>query len=524
MNRKQESPRVSRQALRACRELLRQVDHPRVLRNNILLRHVPVYEIACPAFSHRLRRVIEAALELVTPRQRAVLLRCDLGGERFSIVANDIGISERHLFRERAKSLAWIASSVLTADLTSAVTPIAVDDSTELLLALARSLEQSGETRRASELLITGVRNISDAFNRCRVETRLAFLYVSAGSIESAKHSIERARALCRDVEVDSWIADYVDLAAAQVAWDECNDQDAERLLNKGLRQLRRSSALNLDWRNFDALAKALLTRSIFDYDHGRLKDAQNCVDEGLSVLNKSLNADATVSLDLRLEAGLIRMTKDGDHEYYAKSLSECYAQAIGQNLVREALGIRVKAGSLYRKLNDLERAHSILATTLSAARANTSGDVLACALIEHAMVDQLQGRSYDALSKLEEGYPYMRGLKSLQDVARLVEASVSLTVQDYRKALALSEVLENHFQGMGRLRCVAETLHIRARALMGVARFTDARLAASASMEIFEQIRIPAGINRSRKLLLAVGTRRNRITHVPQSSQGSPA
>lgn len=506
MSRKHQEPRVSKPLLRACRELLRHADHPVRLKGNILLQKLCPHGIPPPSFSHRLRRFLSEALEHVTPRQQCIVTRCDLGGERILDVANRLGISERHAFRERTKAHEAIASYVCASDFGSASHLIVVSDPTDLLFASARSFEQSGQAKRALDILTTSLPQVSDPLNQCRIEIRLAQLNLSVGLLKTAKQNLLRARTLGSQVDRDNWLNGYPDLADAYLAWKECKVDIAEQLLRKALTHLRRSSLASSDYRGLDALALALRTRALFDFDSGHLEEAGRSAAEGLAVIDRSPAPDATIFLRLRAaQVAFVRAGEYSDNDYAAKYLSDCYTQANSQNLLRDAIGIRLRFGTLLRQIGQIGRAQTVLSSTLSFARLYASPDLLADALFEHAIVDNLQNRPHDALAKLAEAAPYNRLFARDQHTATLVEATSYLRLQDYGKALEKAEMLESHYRSTGLRRLAAESLEIRALALAGLTRFAEARQAADSAAETFERIGMLARAIKTRALPLRV-------------------
>lgn len=504
---------VSGSLVRACRDLLRHADHPDRLKSNILLKRLSACNLLPSSFAARLNLVIREALECVTPRQRCIVKRCDLGRERIRDVACDLGISERHAFRERNKAHRQIAEYISGAELESPSYSMLASDQTELLLALARSLEQCGQTERALVVLRNSLHYLSDALTQCRIELRLSELNISIGLLKSARCNLERARLLSSEFHPDSWLYGHIDLAEAKLAWEEDNVDLAERLLQKALVHLRRSTIAADDYSALDALGLALVTHAMLAFDRGHLAGAARAVSEGLAVMDRNPNPNATISLDLRVWSALIRMAADADHEYAAKCLSDCYNQAVSQNLVREAIGISAKIGSLLSQLRQFDRAHEVLTATLLVARGNCAPDALVETLVAHARVDNLRKRPQDALAKLAEArrcdqrfdVPTYRS-KNFMD---LTEAGAYLSLKNYSRALERARAVECHYREAGLVRLSAASLEVCAFALAGLNEFTNAREVARESAEAFERIGMPARATPARALLLNLGMNR---------------
>lgn len=100
------------------------------------------------------RERLEAALSELPARWLAIVVRCDLGGELYAGVAADLGISKRHLYRERRKALALLAEVLRVGSAPKArTTAVEVDPQ----LAAAVALSNTDRVARAVPILETAL-------------------------------------------------------------------------------------------------------------------------------------------------------------------------------------------------------------------------------------------------------------------------------------------------------------------------------------------------------------------------------
>jgi DNA-directed RNA polymerase specialized sigma24 family protein len=97
-------PRYDAETIRACAELLRYVDESRPFRPNAI-----TARMAASTDIREVTKVVHASLADLSPRQREIVVRCDVRGERYGAVATALYVSERHVFRERLSVLNHIA-------------------------------------------------------------------------------------------------------------------------------------------------------------------------------------------------------------------------------------------------------------------------------------------------------------------------------------------------------------------------------------------------------------------------------
>ena len=136
-------------------------------------------------------------------RQREIVARCDIRGERYDAVAKSLHVSERHVFRERRTALSAVAHRLLT-ELPAAVKPAVTvaPDAFDVRVALSEALENGGNWQAAAGILERLAADVAAAEERGLVEIRLARLYRDAEQIVPAHHHALLARTLASRVTI----------------------------------------------------------------------------------------------------------------------------------------------------------------------------------------------------------------------------------------------------------------------------------------------------------------------------------
>src|ERR1022692_2734190 len=131
----------------AIRDVLRHLDHPERLQVNPLVswQFLGVSEQASGAA--RVKKAIDLAIEGLSPRQREIVRRCDLRGHTHRSVINDLGITERHFYRERRSALESISANLVSPRQTTVTvsTTRITEEPSGLYMAFVEAARQVGD-------------------------------------------------------------------------------------------------------------------------------------------------------------------------------------------------------------------------------------------------------------------------------------------------------------------------------------------------------------------------------------------
>src|SRR5580700_6828017 len=330
MSRKRLSrPRFDAETIRACGDLLRCIEESRPLRANPLAKRIS------PSVDRRdVARVIQSAFAELSLRQREIVVRCDIGGERYNAVAKSLHVSERHVFRERRTALSAIAHRFLNelpveSEPVVTVAPVAFD----VRIALSEALENGGNWQSAADVLERLAADVAAAEERGLVEIRLARLYRDAEQIVPAHHHAGLARTLASRVAVGHELQSLeADLAVAGVAVASGDWKLAGDLAQQSIVRLRPFTPGSLGKRVPNALAEALLLKAELLVDNGGVDTAFTLASEACSVLGKNA-AEPSTEIGARAMVALTSLLLMKDAQRSEALRWEGYREALAPGL-----------------------------------------------------------------------------------------------------------------------------------------------------------------------------------------------
>jgi tetratricopeptide (TPR) repeat protein len=158
-------------------DLLRKLDRPHLLAGHRLLEgRVTTHP----------RQVVEEALALLPDRFRTILTRCDLAKERHAAVAAQLGISERHFYRERRKAMAALGESLVSLPQLRPTIGVTDVDPVDASFACAVALCNVGRSLEAIDVLDRVLAATPSGDARARIAIRLATMCCETGALDSA--------------------------------------------------------------------------------------------------------------------------------------------------------------------------------------------------------------------------------------------------------------------------------------------------------------------------------------------------
>ena len=217
--------RIGEAALQICADLVRHLDASnRSYSQAVIAQLISLVPQQSPDGAAEavdlLARALSHILDELSPRQRAILDRCDVRGENATVAANSLNISRRQLYRERRTALAWIAERLMVRSQTPrAYTITSKTDPCSERLALSQALENGGHWRPAADVLERLAEELEDPCQRGGVEIELAYLYLRADRLTMARDRAEIAKKLAgRAPAGREWREAEADVAAAGIA------------------------------------------------------------------------------------------------------------------------------------------------------------------------------------------------------------------------------------------------------------------------------------------------------------------
>lgn len=465
------SPRSEPGTLRDGRNLLRYLTFPRRLREDLLARRIWAVAGLGPDDAEVdlvkcLEASVRASLRHVSTRQRVIIERCDLANEVNVQVADDLGISIRHLYRERKAALAVITSHVAVRGIEYLPIVQGVPDALAVQLSLVRTLEQNGQWVIATEMLERLSSDVGDAERRCLVEALLTDLYIDAGRFSLAAGRVRSALELsARDRVGPAWLKAEATVSAARLAvatGDMANGLDLARCSCVALRSWVPTSP---DTRPAKALLAALDLCSRGAIDRGDSRAAVQLTSEALEVVRQLQSPDAGALAAARLLAAIAQIIA-GNPCRAESDLRTCYGDAIHAGQTRHALSVAVTLANYRRITARPGQSIELLNPLFQLASKVAFGDLLGGFFVElgRAAADardlDIAGRCNDELGAVCSMTPWIRAH------AQLLEARVAYANRRFEVSLRASEAAESGFITMGRVRFVGPCLQLQSESL----------------------------------------------------------
>jgi tetratricopeptide (TPR) repeat protein len=274
--------------------------------------------------------IINSALDDLTKRQATIVRRCDMHCEAFALVASDLAISTRQLFRDRTDALSEITLAILRGQVRNTVTLDVTASTIGALMRSAEALVQCGNWRAATDMLEQAIGSVPDPNERARVRLTLGDLYVDAGRINLAKQHIE---AQIATPGASEWQRLYAQVLQARLLYYSGDARAVEGPLRKSIRSFRQLACETPSKDTIEGFARSLLIQSDLDLKLGRVADAAAVSAEALDVLSAVEAPDALLSLATRTADAVCRLFSWADAEVGQVELLRCYEEAIERGI-----------------------------------------------------------------------------------------------------------------------------------------------------------------------------------------------
>jgi tetratricopeptide (TPR) repeat protein len=452
-----------------CRQLVRNIATPGRLRSNQLARAIldrAPAECDAPA---ALKEAIALALDRLSARDRRIIERCDLDREVLALVAAELRISERHLYRERQRIFERLAVVLLAAPGKRPEIFVETIDSIEQLVKTSRALEENGACTVAAEVLERRALESADPLERTRLFLRLAELHARSGSTAQADESLEMA------LRNAAQIAQRPRLVDAEVALTRAHVLEAGgeaqplvlELSNRSIQLIRSAQSAHYDHAAAGVLVRALALRAQAASFVGDLEMARGTTAEMRGALANLHHADADSRMAALFAEFLTKALCDNDLDASADCLGHAMQIAQDSGLSVSSILLAVNLASLYRLRHDPGRAAAILASRLEVARVLGNRRVLPALLIELASA-HLDLHDYRRAKQiLAEAIDLVDGNRTLQAPYFRVSAATSIRMRLVGDALESSRAAGRAYESLGKSRLVGSSLKLQAEALL---------------------------------------------------------
>jgi hypothetical protein len=474
--------RTNTGALRLCADLLRHLDpsnraqsHALATRlaNLLQQRSRSSPDEAVDGFA----RVVSQILDELSPRQRAILERCDVHDENATGVAKSLHISRRHLYRERRKALRWIARRLEIDATPSRPQPITVNsDWCTERIALSRALDNGGHSAAAADALERFAAELDDPDQRGLIEIQLAHLHLRADRLMIARKHTEIARELARHVHPGrEWREAEADVVSADIALGAWDVRTAEHLAKRSGAQLKSWESGSNEIRLQNALASARIVEGAVVMGRGDIETARSLAREAYEITARNDRIDLRVRIAAQTNVAVLDIFSGRRLDEAELDLKDCYRQALLLGLTNEALGVAAKLAGTYRLRGRPEAAIDLLCALADIARFG--------AWQERARVFYELSNAYIEVGNLRAARIHVLDLSEMvvgsaarQGPAQLTAARYHLALHEFTPALLAAELAEMSFTQLGLDRLVGEALLIQIQAQFGLGELVRAR------------------------------------------------
>jgi hypothetical protein len=485
--------RIDEATLQLCVDLVRHLDDSNRARSQAVITRLasllprPSGDRSTDAIES-LAGVLSKIIDELSPRQRAILDRCDVRGENATITARSLNISRRQLYRERRTALHWIAQKLVTGP----PSPHFQASTTEsdLLadrIALSQALENGGHWRGAADVLERLSEECGDPDQRARVEIQLAYLYVRADRLTIAHSRAGIAKELARRAHAGrEWREAEADVAAASVALSELDLRMASRLASKSASQLESWENGTGEIRIHNALSKALIIEADVVLARGKIERASVLANKARDITGASERIDRRTRIEVQANAAALDIFCGRRLEEAERELQDCYRQALLFGLTSSAIGVAAELAGTYRRQGRAAAAVDLLSPLVDLAQQGSWRE-------RRRLLYEL-ANAYIEVGDLREAHPHVIalsdaviGVAARQGLAQLTVARFHLALNSWSLALLAAEAAETNCAQLGSDRLVGEALLLQVKALLGLRELARARRLMSAAIKSIE-------------------------------------
>lgn len=437
----------------------------------------------------KLEEIVHDALDNLTSRQRTIVERYDFAGEAYSLVAQNLGISTRHFWREHREANQCIAN-LLAAPEPGAMMPVIVcaSDLIQEQIELSRVLENNGRWEEGAGMLEEVARDVDSVERQIDIQLRLSDLYRQAERFSLARRHAEIARTLAVRLDPSQrWREIAVEAAFAQnMHWTGET--------NQALRQLQRCATQLRLWVHDSSgveavLAEVLLSCAWMNIACNELQSAARATYESRTIIASLSKVDPQLDFSSRWTYAVVEHLMSHDSARASAEYLRCYGHAVTRGLTRSALDAAASVAAAYRLDGQPKRAirflNSLHDTALVLAPSTATRNVLKEIVEAHIELGEFE-TALSYLHNLEQ--PTITDPVNL-GTAQLLGARAHAGLGNHTAALALSQSAEATFARLGYNRSIGRALLSQIEALVALERHAQARRVLPVAVEHIQAI-----------------------------------
>jgi hypothetical protein len=392
-------------------------------------------------------------------RQRAIITRCDLRGEKHAAVARDLGICLRHFYRERRRALERLLVALSQRLAVPASVSLGAPSRFELDLDHVAMLRLTGQFQSAFEQIASIARAAPRAADGVRAWCYAVELAADVDDGIRARQFFAEAVRASRDLDEDDIATAAVDveMASAFASWQTLDFEGATRSIESAVKGIERLEP-SRDKTRSRAAVGILFRGSEIACLRGRPREGLNRLAAARSILELMPHKPPDLTAQLFLELSVVHgLTLGGTGRAieYATEALETF-RACGSSM-----GVAAAAGSLctfYASAKEYVRALELgsLALDLTRSRgsmadvanhalilsqaATLSGDAARGLALAQFARENANGGLFEtrSLIAMAEAYLALRDYGSAAKLARRVGTAVAPETWDRYQGVAL--------------------------------------------------------------------------------------
>lgn len=470
-----------------CRNLLRESKNPDRLRHNTLAQAVLAFTSRPWERQLLLEDVVSRALAHLRPRERAIVQRCDIDREAFIDVARELGISRRHLFRERRRTLERVARFVQSFQKEKAIAQVQAVVSFDGHLRTSRVLEENGDGKTAADIIDRLAGECSDPERQSTLFLKLAELHGRAGRFVHAQEYIALAEVTANGLRREDapLLPARILVTRASVAEESGLGVDVAALAAQAANIVRNVNTYRYDREAATVLLESLLLGARSHAACGRRDDLARACNEATEMFALVQNPDENSQMDLLFAVHLRELFCNNDFAAARTALSRAanIARSAGYTLT-SMQHIRDLA-ALFRIQREPSKAVETLTDIVPIVRGLGHTTALIDVLVELANSYLDLGQCKHAQPLLVEASELRSEHKSLAGTLLRALARVSLRLKKPGEALEVARGAETLFAALGKTRLVGPALRLQAQALSALGQRKAAIRTVSHAIEI---------------------------------------
>jgi hypothetical protein len=384
-------------------------------------------------------------------RQRAIVTRCDLRGEKHAKVANDLGISLREFYRERRRAferlLASIPSNLAVPERSAPSLPTRF----ELDLDHVANLRLIGDFGAAFAKLERIAYESSSAEDGVRAFCYGVEIAADVGDDERARRFFERAIERTSEIASDCEVAPadmHVQMASAYVGWQDADLTHSSESLDRAARAVDRLQ-LTADRHEIRSAVGVLFRCAELACLRGDAAGALASLGRARGLLDRRRHKSPSLLAQLFLELSVVQALVVGGMSRaieYALEALDIFESGQDPTGVADATGMLC---SHLTACGDFPRAQHFGGTALRLARTTSNAAEVADKALILSLADSLGGDPAQGLALAREACADVHG-GLFQVRGPLAAAEAYLRLGEPLEALAASERVARYARARG--------------------------------------------------------------------------